>query len=263
LPLNRFNDLKLRVQFSPVISATVGFATGTFTLDVLGLISPETPPVYMGTLVTRNINNFTSAASGDDTTELHLGQVLRDVNIYAYEAAIADGVDITDVELRADDGGFSYFNNNWNELIDLNALWYESDIEHNILTFMNDNDTLDTRISVPDHFSLGDETAAVVGSNLSEHVAVDTIAGDRLTFNVSEIDATAGSETHTTQTTRQPVAVNVGKKEPSYNVLLPFDWSDDPNTWLNTRELSRLQLLLTQGAAGADTRVSTCEVHQF
>ena len=263
LPLDVWSDLKLRLQFSPTISATVGFATGTVTFDVIGIQSVARPSVYRGTLVIRNVSNFTSAAAGDEIVEMHRGQMLRDINIYAYEAAIADDVDVSNVEIRADDGSHSFYNNGWAELLDMNALLYESNIDHHILALMNDDDVIDTRISVPTILSVGGEMANDVSADTFNLITLDNIAGDRLTANISVADVTAGSETHVTQTVLQPFTLGVGKHSPSYNVLLPFDWSDDPNDWLDTSRLTRLQAVISQAAAGADVRVSTAEVHNF
>ena len=263
LPLEVWSDLKLRLQFSPTISATIGFATGTMTFDVIGIISQQTPSNYLGTIVTRNVKNFSSAASGDDITDMSIGHVLRDINVYAYEAAIADDVDVTGLEVRVNDGDYSPFNNGWAELIDLNAQLYKSDIQHDFLWNGNDNDTLDTRISVPTRLAIGEEMSNDVAADTFDLVTVDAIAGDRLTLDVSIADVTAGSETHVTQTARQNFRIGVGKNEPSYNVLLPFDWSDDPNEWFDTAGLGRLQTIISQGGAGADVRISTAEVHRF
>jgi len=263
LPLNRFSDAELRLQFSPVIAASEGFATGTMTFDVLALVSTQLPAVYLGTLVTRNIKNFTSAASGEEQTDLHLGNVYRDVFIYAYEAAIADGVDVTDVELRVNDGETSIIRNNWNELLLMNGLKYGANIQHEILDFVANNDVVDTRLSEPEGIAIANQSTAVIATDLAQFINVDGVAGDRLTYDINQGKFTAASEDLTAQTTKQPVRTVVSKNKPSNGVLLPFDWSPDPNTWLDSASLSRLQVLLTQGGAGPDVRISTSEIRRF
>ena len=263
LPLNFWNDLELRITYSPAISATVGFATGTFTVDLNAVISPVIPPSYLGTLVTRNVQNVLSAVSGNEIVEHHLGRVYRDICVYAYETAIADGVDVTDVEVRLNDGVRSIYRQNWNELLDWNGSHFNMDIQHENLGFLNDDDVYACRISLPNLLAVGGEHDADVSADTFDLVSVDAIAGDRLTFNLSVADVTAGAETHATQTALTNVRIITGKKIPSYAVLLPFDFVDDPGQWLSSSELSRLQTFVTQGAAGADLRISTTEVERF
>lgn len=263
LPLSAFKDLELRIRYSPAISATVGFATGSFTIDLSALVSEELPNEYFGTIVTRNVHNVTSAASGDEIVELHRGNAYRNILVYAYEASVADGTDISDVELRLNDGERSLFRHNWRELQDLNAAHYDMDISHTILNFVNDDDTYNCRLSEPELLVVGGEHDADVAADTFDVLTVDAITGDRLTYNLSVADVTAGAETHVTQTALTNARTVTGLKRPSYAALLTFDWSPDPNEWLQTERLSRLQALITQGGAGADLRISVSEVMRF
>ena len=95
LPAARLSDLELKVTYSPTIAAT-SFTTGTFTIAVHALTTMGNPPdAYQGTLVHKTVKAFTSAASGEDQTLLPRGNMLRQLLVYAYEAAIEDGVDVT------------------------------------------------------------------------------------------------------------------------------------------------------------------------
>ena len=49
----------------------------------------------------------------------------------------------------------------------------------------------------------------------------------------------------------------------NYAIMLPFDYDPDPNTWLDTSQFSLLEVIMAQGGAGADLRVSVSEVERF
>ena len=264
LPLDRFQNVQLRLSFSPVISATVGFATGTMTFDVMALITPNATPLpYLGSLITRRIRQFTSAASGEEPTDLFDNSLYRAIGIYVYEAAIVDGVDITRVRLEDTAEGVTLLDADWDDFIHLNRDLFGAEITHYFDTFTNDADDLDTRINE----ILGAEIDIVAAIELVADMALynhlTAIAGDRVSIGAAILDIVAGSEALTLDTTQRQRLVNVRGKSPSGFGLIPYMYNDAPEGYLNSADYGQLTATLTQGAAGADVRVSVQELKQF
>lgn len=255
LPLGRVKNPRLEIVYSPSIAADGGFATGTFTVNVIALWSPEEDRLnYAGTLVTRTIESFTSVASGDNTTDVDILDPIRAIGVYGYEAAVEDGTDITRVRLEANSGEYDLWQGDWQDLLDYNKTLFWSMIEHNFHAFLHDTDTLLTRLGHIQSLSVTVNEDVVVASDTFPVVNVDTITGDRLTFNVSTATIAAGSEALTALTSDQDLLVSAKGDSPSYFGLLPFMHQDEPGGYLNPRNYDKLRLILTQGGAGATVR---------
>lgn len=264
LPLERFKDVKLEVSYSPSIAADGGFATGTTTFDVELLMTMSNQGLnYAGTLKTRRINTFTSVASGDQEVELPDNLDIRAIGVYAYEAAVADGTDVTRVVLEDKSTGKKLFDADWDDFIHINRELFGSEVSHTIRAFLQDTETLNTRIGEIlglDVTYLGDVTLA---TDLFELVRVDTITGDRLTFNLSQVDVTAGAEDIVTHAVDEDVLVTVHGKSPSYFGLIPFMYQDVREAYLRTANYGKPTVILTQGGAGATCYVSIQEAKSY
>ena len=264
LPLDRFTDVELRLSFSPTISATVGFATGTFTIDVQALITPhELPLPYLGSLVTRRVKQFTSAASGDDQTELFDNTIYRAVGVYSYEAAIAEGVDITRVRFEDTADGIVLGDWDWDDFIHFNRDLFGAEITHYWDTFTNDADTLDTRIAEILGAGIDIVVAIELVADMALYNHLTAIAGDRVSIGAAILDIVAGSEALTLDTTQRQRLVNVRGKSPSGFGLIPYMYDDSPAGYLKSADWGQLEVILTQGGAGGDVRISIQELRQF
>lgn len=261
LPLSRYNDVQLRVTYSPTIAADGGFATGTTTFDVQLIITPQAElPSYLGTLITKTIKAFTSAASGDDATKLSLLNRIRNIGIYAYEANVSDLTDITRVLLRANAGDQILFDADILQFYQLNRELFGAEIVHTARLFAQDNDTFDTRIG---NIAVWDISIALAMSDANDTfslVNIDAYTGDRVVIGLQDADITAGAETFATRATDTELYITTRSFGPSYFGLIPFMYVDAPEGYLNTLAYSELEVVLTQGGAGADTRISTQEL---
>jgi hypothetical protein len=89
---------------------------------------------------------------------------------------------------------------------------------------------------------------------------INSLAGDRLTMSVSDT-ADAAASTHFTAAAADRAmhwrakGLGVGNA-----ILIPFAFDGKFDGALDPRDMSRLQLVLTQGAAGGTTRISTREL---
>ncbi len=257
LPLGRIRNPRLEIQYSPNIAADGGFTTGTVDIDVVGLWSPPSDNLtYGGTLITRTIKNFTSIASGDEATNIDIMDPIRAVGIYAYEAGIEDGVDITRVTLEANNGEYNLLSVDWDNFLQMNRHLFGARIVHNFRTLVQNNDTMNVRLSAIKQWSLALLETPSVAADTFLVYRIDAIAGDLLTFAGAEADITAGAETFTDHATDNPIYLSVEGETPSYFGLIPYFQNDEGAGYLNPALFDKLRLLLSQGAAGAAVRIS-------
>jgi len=264
LRLGAFNSVELQIDFSPTIAADAGFATGTVTFDVVLLITPEAEAgQYLGTLTTVEFRNFTSAASGDAVDEIDTRNPIRAIGIFAYEAAIADGVDLTRVRLRVNSGEFNLLDLDWDDFIIYNRELFGAEVEHFWNLFIQNNDTLDTHIGEILNVALQAQTAVDTSDDSFQRTVPDTIAGDRLTFDSGDVDITAASETITANAADVLVFCRVMGMSPSHFGLISFIGNDTPEDYLDRSQIGKLETVLTQGGAGADVRLAVQELQRF
>lgn len=264
LPLGAFKQTKLRVTYSPTIAADNGFTTGTTTFDVKAFITPDDQSLpYMGTLTTKRIKDFTSLAAGDDLTDLPRNNPIRAIGVYAYEANTADGTDVTRVQLRANNGERVLFDADWPNFLDINRNLFGCEIFHTARLLQTDAETWDCR--------LGYVRQVVIEPIYTPSDANDTFStfnasgytGDRITIQIRDADVTAGAETFAVATADYRMQVTAYGKSPSFFGLIPFLYQDVKDWYLQSNQYSKLELLLTQGGAGATVRVSLQELRQF
>lgn len=261
LPTANFQRPELTVEFSPTISATA-FATGTFTITAIQYAWPanESPGPTEGWLRTRQIRDFTSAASGDEDVELDRSHPYMGALVYAREAAIADGVDITIIEVREDDGRVIPYRSRFLDaqmdnqiLLDLDA------VEHGI-ALLTDAETIDTLVSriLEASLHLVEDTAGADAAHPLARIA--TIAADRIAVSVVEVDE-AGTQADSAVATAlytlhwHAKGIGIGNA-----VFVPLAAPGDIGNPYPAPDKGKVQLRLTQGGAGATVRVSTQEL---
>jgi len=260
LPLNRFRDIELRIQYSPTIAAT-GFVTGTTEFHAVMLIDDEQSPPgpHLGYLRNTQIKAFTSLGAGDDITELARMYPYWDLHVFAREAAIADGVDITRAQVWINDRSKVPFDGRWDDIQALNEHIAGVDGAHDGLIIVGDADTIDLHtgrilsLALLPVFTQSDANGVVT-------MAVASVAGDRATISYSDT-ADAAASTHFTAAAADRatyfIAQGLGV---GGSILIPFVERGNPDLVLPSADLGRLQLVLTQGGAGADVRISTREL---
>jgi hypothetical protein len=260
LDLSQFRDVELRVQYSPTIAAT-GFVTGTFQIHAVMWIAdnPNNQPGVRGYIRTTQVKAFTTAASGDDITELARRYSYLDMLVYCREAAIADGVDITRALIRANDGAWVPFDGRWDDIQAMNETAENIDGTHKGVIFAGDADTVDLHTGrilsafISPYFTQSDANGIVT-------VNIASAAGDRITVSASDL-ADAAATTHFTASAADrrlnftAKGLGIGSA-----IHIPFGDKGDVSDALDPRELARLQLVLTQGADGGITRISTREL---
>lgn len=117
LDLARFQNAQVQIDYDMTapgaISATT-LTTGTFTVT---LIAHEFPtanaPSFRGMMGCRVFWEGTTVASGDIVQDMPASNVVTAVSVMCIEDAIADAVDITDVEIGADNFKTSLVKGKW------------------------------------------------------------------------------------------------------------------------------------------------------
>jgi len=260
LDLAAYRDVETRIQYSPTIAATE-FVTGTTQFHIPYWIDdgPNPPGPRRGWLRTTQIKAFDTVASGDDVTELSRLYPYWDIMVYCREAAIADGVDLTRAQVWVNDKQSIPFDGRWDDIQVMNERMLGVIGLHRGTMLRGDTETFDTHTG---RIWSANVTPVFVQSDANGliNAMVGSIAGDRLTMSVSDT-ADAAASTHFTAAaadrTIEWVATGLGVGNA---ILIPFALNGNPDGVLDPRDMSRLQLVLTQGAAGGTTRISTREL---
>lgn len=260
LDLAAYRDVEARIQYSPTIAAT-SFATGTTQFHIPYWIDdgPNPPGPRRGWLRTTQVKAFDTVASGDDVTELSRLYPYWDLMVYCREAAIDDGVDLTRAQVWVNDKQVIPFDGRWDDVQAMNEALLGVDGTHKGVMVRGDTETFDTHC--------GRTVSAVItlvavqsDANGVYQCNIGSVAGDRLTMSCSDT-ADAAASTHFTAAAADRTMKWIAKGLGVGNaILIPFAFDGKFDGALDPRDMSRLQLVLTQGAAGGTTRISTREL---
>lgn len=262
LPCARLSDLEVRITYSPTIAAT-SFATGTTTIGVYALMSMGSAPgPYRGTFSHKTLSAFTSAASGDTQTLIPRGNLLRQLMVYAYEAATEDGVNISRVKFDLNNNERQMYDIDWNDLQDVNKIDNWVVHEEAVQAFTKNADTIDTEVATI-KAAIMQTAAAFSDANDEVYLRyVTTISGDRVTVEGVLVDNTAGAESDAPDTALRNTQLLVHGSGVSHAVILDFAKAGEDSV-INTSEFDQVRCTLTQGNAGADVRISSQEVRML
>lgn len=184
LPAHKFSTLQMKIEYSFTDSTTAGFTTSESNAkyDVIAkyLVSPtleDTPflkhiEVYSKTLSTAQ----------EEEVDLPVGAgngAYRRIFLRCYEADIEDGVDVDKYELVVNDSQ-RIVNQRWDTSRAEDQMRYNAIGDKSLKLFVKDNDTFNCKVA---------NIKAVMGNSGvdKQHHGVDTIAGDKLTFNVYDL----------------------------------------------------------------------------
>lgn len=261
LDLSQFQSVELRIQYSPTIGATT-FATGTTTFSaILYMWGAGLSPVgRRGYIRTTQFRSFTTAASGEDVTEMPRRFPILDVLVYCREAAIADGVDISLAEIREDDGRVIPYTGRFSDIQAENQQMLDMESEEWGIALRTDNDTIDTLLSRISTHSLAVIEDGTSTDSIVPQVTVASIAADRLTLSVVETDedgTQAASAVATADYTIHWWARGIGIGNA---IFIPLWDLEHPESAYPAPSKSKVTLALTQAGAGGDTRASVREL---
>jgi len=259
LPCDRFTDLELRIKYSPTIANTA-WATGTVTITVMALMTMGGPPgEYRGTLRKTTIYDWTTAASGDEVINLPRRLLWRRLMVYCYEAGVAEGVDINRVKLSLNNDELIPLNIKWLDLQEWNQkLWDVHNYRSMIIHRAND-DVVHTKVSRIQAAAVKSIESADLTNKLLYYLHPDDFTGDAVTLESLVANLTSGSEDLTANTSDVAGMLYVVGIGIPHAVVIPFEgWFNEG--YFDPTRYDLVQLVLTQGGAGGDAKVSLEEI---
>ena len=248
---NFFDSLQLKITYSMDVS-TNDFATGTFTITCAAKkLVDNSPPETKLIKTFQHKEDYTTVGSTTKSINMTYGPALfmRSIQVRAYEAQIAEGVDITKLQVDYNSlggGKVTPFENEWKTIQKHNALTYGvGDLRFGGIAFMEDADTLTTRIPGIKHFDL-EHWKVALHTDTEQVLRVEALVGDYMTIG-SWQSATGVPAAHATDV--QIVWSVTTDVIPRY-AYIDFDESKTMNDLLDTGGMSALVLKMTDGAAG-------------
>jgi len=223
-----------------------GYGTGSLQLSVNAKIMEQAPnPV--GYLLTKEIDQFTSVASGDYKTEVPTDYPLRAMFVKAYESGVDIRNSITNLKLSANGDQFIPFNVASEDLI------YE---------WLNQNKALKmASLAVVSNGSTSETWMGMsVGGSISARVTDLIVATDYFwkgNVNVFAVNGAGAAQSNVG-------AFIVDNGACLYNVI-PIIFGDKMllEDALQAQQLQNLRLFSTQGNAGADVIVATQQYRPY
>jgi len=261
LDLSQYRDVELRIQYSPTIAVT-SFATGTVQLHIPMWISDDVSPPgpRRGWLRTTQTYAFVSAASGETIIELARAYPYWDIMVYCREAGIADGVDITQAELRANDRRLIPFTGRWDDIQAENEAILAIDPYVSIYALRANAAVIPMFTGRVRDARVMPEFTYIAATDFPMYT-IASIAGDQITLAGQLVEGSGTWAAVALDTTRRALRVVARGLGVGNAILLPFaTLHGNPDFVLPAPSYSRLQLALTNGGADGAVRVSTREL---
>lgn len=248
LPAKLFSTLQLKFTWAGTDAATEWddpAANRKYTIMMREYVSNDDPYSKL-ILKDSEIESFTTVASGNKDIKIPLGNRIRKFLIYCYEAAVADGTDITNFELRLNGGASVPISGRWKEQQYINAYQYGGlDSSEGFETYVG-------AAAATDIATRNSKLRAVLvnsGAETDDVVGID--ATTRTTDTVS-FDSEGAAAGFSSMYIDSPVLANC--------IILDFDLKGDLVGCLPTAGLQDLTLRLTNAAAGGTCKILAQEV---
>jgi len=260
LDLSRYSDVELRIQYSPTISAAA-FATGTVTIDIISWMYDlgQSPGSHHGWLRTTQVKSFTSVAAGDEVVQLSRRYPYTGIMVYAFEAGIADGVDVTQVELSVNNGLAVPYVGRWLDIQDENAQMFTNESWCDMYAQRADNETIETRLGRIRSAILQVEQDLAAAADWN-YANVASILGGQITTHAFLVEGGAAAGATILAATDVDMHVQARGFGVGNAILIPFMPGGRIASVLEAPSFDELKLTITQGGAGAAVRVSTQEL---
>jgi len=262
LPLGAYRDLELRVTYSPTISATAGFTTGTGLIDVRAVISNDLPDNgSAGFLRLRTVYTYTSAASGDTRQELVGNFPVLGLGVYAKEDQVLAHASITDVEVQVRDGGRSIAKDDFARLRRAQLGAWGINAREMATVFVQDGDEVyysgddvDTLVAQPDVGTI------TIGTTLIPHVMFEEQLPHHSIITMFNDTADGAATAQAAFATDKDVHTLVNYRSIPNGGLIDFALDGMYENAPVPSNLSKMEVILTNGNAGADVRITQLEL---
>lgn len=246
-----YNSLDLEVDLAFSDIANDGWADVYPTVEVAAWMAMEgTPGSRAGFIRTTEFDSTTTPASGSDDFDVPQYHSVPYIYVYCREDNVEDGVDVTDVEVKLNNGERIPFTANWLDLQDENKIMFNIEPVHSLHLFRSDTDTVDVRMTRIQSYTLMVNEDVNISNDTFILDRIDTISGNRLTINSSQVDVTAGAEDLTAYTTDHDMYLEVRGAAAPHVVCIPFAVHGDLQQSLDTTAWDDVTVTLNYGAAG-------------
>jgi hypothetical protein len=240
---------QLKITFDEATTraaGATGFVSDSWNVSILvKLMEDTTPPI--GFLSLREIEAFTSVASGDHRTEMPTDKVIRLISTRVYESGTHMENHVSNYKLSADGGKRVFFDLLYRNMRDKCSEYFKP-IKVPQYTQADDDEW---------HQSwLGDGFYATIRAHADTQIATSARhSGGRLRMQMA---THAGAAVNAFAV---HFAVEGFPLHQSF--VYPFGRLDDPEDWLDARRYNKLDYILTQGNAGATIQVLAQQVQPY
>jgi len=245
----RFRNPQIRITWDIEALGACGanaYATGTTQISVWAKVMEEgaTP---VGYLMSKEIKEFASLASGDEVTYLPVDYPLRKVMVRAYKHSGGQTNAVTNIKISQDEDKFIPVDLDSADFIFLMHNWFPEYSLHG-RGQADDNEQRE-------HF-LGEYAHGKVCGGEDDHI----VGASGFASNVYTLHAVDNSGT-----TQEDVRHfwNAWGRTPLDTWCYPFGDQMDPNDWFDTAGVGNLRLILTQGDTGYTEQIVTQQAHPY
>lgn len=238
LNLANLRNPKIRVDFdlTAVRAAGVtGFVTGSGRISAVMILNDGSDaPTPASFIKSHEIKRFTTASSGDETTQAPIDAPWARVLVRAHKVNNNPDAVLTDIRVTFDSGRFVAVDEKTRWAADSIGLFLGRVPRLAFTAFKADTETFDTRSGGIDSFT----AQALIDSNVA---CLEGFEAGRPTVNLNVLGA------GTTQSTEDDVYITVFPNAPYMSFMYDFV----PQGMLEVSEYGRGDIVLTQGVSGA------------
>lgn len=265
LPAKLFKSLQLEIQYNLSDIVDPGFTTGTFTiwLEVDELISNSDP--LSKKIIRRTEVKTATTAAGNIDIDMPLGGVYKRFMVIVEDRNANDNVDVTDVQVRVNNGAEIPLTSGWDILQAQNKEEFGLPLaEGEGIICKADNGTYETRLGTIQSVVVQPVDAQAVANALAS-VSVDGVAGGTITltkfYSAALTEAVDANRTVTADATIRPTYWHAQSKNAiPETVIIPFDKGGDMSKCPDSSRFNDCKVRLTGANASATYYVVLEEV---
>jgi len=241
----RFKNPQLKITWNlaaiRAVSATTAWATGTFKISATAKTMEEMAAIPSKFLMDKQIDSWTGGASGDRRKELPTDYIYRMLMLRSYLTVCDVSENITHVKLSADTDKFiavdrdsKEFDSEMARLFGNTVVWKRGHYCHNDQVWVPINREPQLKFTVPTIHYLASYGWAW--------------SGEFAAFLSDTAGGTVGADTR----------VDIGIEGHALHATLPIPLGDinKPETWFNPATYKKLELVLTEAGAAANSIVT-------
>lgn len=246
---NAHRNPQLKITFDEATvraAGATGFVSDSFTVTVMCALM-EDVEAPRGFLMSKDLYDFTTVASGDQQIDLPTDYPYRQLMVRIYELGTWFGSNISNVKLNCDGGKFVPF--------DMGIGWFQ---DRMMQTYPPISRGLYT---ITDH---GDAHATFVGVSLTDAIRAHAAGRIATAASVSGSQITVSLvDTGGTPVNASPVHLLFTGWMPHNILMYNFGRLQVPQEWFDARQYNSVKLYLTQGNAAAEVNVCLQQVRPY